>query len=58
VQGGWPALPCSPDWGGQGLPLLVDAALREMLSACNHAWNMYPDLLHGAYETIKAHAQR
>ncbi len=56
VQGGWPALPCSPDWGGQGLPLLVDAALREMLSACNHAWNMYPDLLHGAYETIKAHA--
>jgi alkylation response protein AidB-like acyl-CoA dehydrogenase len=56
VQGGWPALPCSPDWGGQGLPLLVDAALREMLSACNHAWNMYPDLLHGAYETLKAHA--
>jgi alkylation response protein AidB-like acyl-CoA dehydrogenase len=56
VQGGWPALPCSPEWGGQGLPLLVDAALREMLSACNHAWNMYPDLLHGAYETIKAHA--
>jgi alkylation response protein AidB-like acyl-CoA dehydrogenase len=26
-----------------------------MLSACNHGWNMYPDLLHGAYETIKAH---
>jgi alkylation response protein AidB-like acyl-CoA dehydrogenase len=56
VAGGWPALPCSPDWGGQGLPLLVDAALREMLSACNHGWNMYPDLLHGAYETLKAHA--
>lgn len=56
VDGGWPALPCSPEWGGQGLPLLVDAALREMLSACNHGWNMYPDLLHGAYETIKGHA--
>jgi alkylation response protein AidB-like acyl-CoA dehydrogenase len=56
VEGGWPALPCSPDWGGQGLPLLLDAALREMLSACNHGWNMYPDLLHGAYETIKGHA--
>ena len=25
VDGGWPALPCSPDWGGQGLPLLLDA---------------------------------
>ena len=56
VDGGWPALPCSPDWGGQGLPLLLDAAMREMLSACNHGWNMYPDLLHGAYETLKAHA--
>ncbi|MEO6278289.1 acyl-CoA dehydrogenase family protein [Roseateles sp.] len=55
VEGGWPALPCSPDWGGQGLPMLVDAAVREMLSACNHGWNMYPDLLHGAYETLKAH---
>jgi alkylation response protein AidB-like acyl-CoA dehydrogenase len=55
LEGGWPALPCSPEWGGQGLPMLLDAALREMLSACNHGWNMYPDLLHGAYETIKAH---
>lgn len=54
VDAGWPALPCDPAWGGQGLPLLLDAALREMLSACNHGWNMYPDLLHGAYETIKA----
>ena len=56
VDGGWPALPCDPVWGGQGLPLLVDAAAREMLVACNHGWVMYPDLLHGAYETIKAHA--
>jgi alkylation response protein AidB-like acyl-CoA dehydrogenase len=56
VAAGWPALPCDPQWGGQGLPLLVDAALREMLVACNHAWTMYPDLLHGAYETIKGHA--
>ena len=55
VEGGWPALACDPAWGGQGLPLLLDAAVREMLDACNHAWNMYPDLLHGAYETIKAH---
>lgn len=55
VAGGWPALPCTPEWGGQGLPLLLDAALREMLDACNHGWNMYPDLLHGAYETLKAH---
>ncbi len=55
VEGGWPALACDTAWGGQGLPLLIDAAMREMLNACNHAWNMYPDLLHGAYETLKAH---
>ncbi len=58
VEGGWPALPCDPAWGGQGLPLVLDAAMREMLSACNHGWNMYPDLLHGAYETIKAHGSQ
>jgi len=56
VDGGWPALTCSPEWGGQGLPILLDAALREMVSACNHAWGMYPDLLHGAYETLRSHA--
>ena len=56
VDGGWPALVGHPHWGGQGLPLLVDAAVREMFDACNHAWTMYPDLLHGACETIEHHA--
>jgi alkylation response protein AidB-like acyl-CoA dehydrogenase len=55
VEGGWPALACDPDWGGQGLPQLLNAALFEMLVAANHAWTMYPGLLHGAYETIKSH---
>mgnify|MGYP001311868944 FL=1 len=56
VEGGWPALACDPEWGGQGLPQLLNAALFEMLAAANHAWTMYPGLLHGAYETIAAHA--
>ena len=55
VEGGWPALACSPDAGGQGLPQLLNAALFEMLVAANHAWTMYPGLLHGAYEVIKGH---
>ncbi len=55
VDGGWPALACDPDWGGQGLPQLLNAALFEMLVAANHGWTMYPGLLHGAYETLKAH---
>lgn len=56
VEGGWPALACDPEWGGQGLPQLLNAALFEMLVAANHGWTMHPGLLHGAYETIKAHA--
>ena len=55
VEGGWPALACAPDAGGQGLPQLLNAALFEMLTAANHAWTMYPGLLHGAYEVIHAH---
>ncbi len=55
VEAGWPAMAAEPRWGGQGLPLLLDACLREMLDACNHAWNMYPDLLHGAVEALVAH---
>jgi alkylation response protein AidB-like acyl-CoA dehydrogenase len=56
VDGGWPALACAPDAGGQGLPQLLGAALAEMLAGANHAWAMYPGLLHGAYEVIRAHA--
>nr|MCU0924343.1 acyl-CoA dehydrogenase family protein [Burkholderiaceae bacterium] len=55
VDAGWPALSCDPDWGGQGLPRLLDVALGEMVNATNHAWNMYAGILHGAYETVKAH---
>jgi alkylation response protein AidB-like acyl-CoA dehydrogenase len=55
VEGGWPALPCHPEDGGQGLPALLDAALGEMIAAANHGWTMYPGLLHGAYECLRAH---
>lgn len=55
VAGGWPALASPPQWGGQGLPQLLNAALFEMLVSANHGWTMYPGLLHGACETIQAH---
>ena len=56
VAAGWPALACAAQDGGQGLPQVLNAALFEMLVAANHAWTMYPGLLHGAYETLRAHA--
>jgi alkylation response protein AidB-like acyl-CoA dehydrogenase len=54
-QAGWPALAAAPEDGGQGLPAVLEAMLFEMLSAANHAWTMAPDLLHGAYDCLKAH---
>ncbi len=55
VEGGWPSLSCDPEYGGQGLPLLVNQAIYEMLNSANQAWTMYPGLSHGAYEALHAH---
>ncbi len=55
VEGGWPALGCDPEYGGQGLPLVVNQSFYEMLNSANQAWTMYPGLSHGAYECLHAH---
>ncbi len=55
LDGGWPALACATEDGGQGLPHTLNCALFEMLAATNHGWTMYPDLLHGAYSCLRAH---
>lgn len=55
VEGGWPALSCDPEYGGQGLPVVVNNAFYEMLNSANQAWTMYPGLSHGAYEALHAH---
>ncbi|MEJ2802666.1 acyl-CoA dehydrogenase C-terminal domain-containing protein [Comamonadaceae bacterium PP-2] len=55
VEGGWPALSCDPEHGGQGLPFVLNQCLYEMLNSANQAWTMYPGLSHGAYEALHAH---
>ena len=55
VEGGWPALSCDPEYGGQGLPIVVNQAFYEMLNAANQAWTMYAGLTHGAYECVREH---
>ena len=55
IDGGWPALSCDPNYGGQGLPFVVNSALYEMLNSANQAWTMYPGLSHGAYEALHAY---
>ncbi len=52
VEGGWPALGSDPNYGGQGLPHVVNLAFSEMSSSANMAFSMYPGLTHGAYSAI------
>ncbi|MBU9698035.1 acyl-CoA dehydrogenase C-terminal domain-containing protein [Rhodobacteraceae bacterium HSP-20] len=54
-DGGWTALDCDPDYGGQGLPYLMGTAVGEILVSANMALNMYQGLTHGAYSAIHAH---
>ena len=55
VEGGWAALSCDPAYGGQGLPLVLNQCLYEMLNSANQAWTMYPGLSHGAYAALATH---
>ena len=54
-DGGWTALDCDPEYGGQGLPYLMGTAVGEILVSANMALNMYQGLTHGAYSAIHAH---
>jgi alkylation response protein AidB-like acyl-CoA dehydrogenase len=55
VEGGWPALSVEPEFGGQGLPIVVNQCFYEMMNSANQAWTMYPGLSHGALECLHAH---
>jgi acyl-CoA dehydrogenase len=55
AEGGWIGLSAEAEYGGQGLPHTVDAAMNEFASAANMAFNMYPGLSKGAYRAISIH---
>jgi hypothetical protein len=55
VEGGWAALGCEPEYGGQGLPFVVNSLFYEMLNSANQSWTMYPGLTHGAYAALETH---
>jgi alkylation response protein AidB-like acyl-CoA dehydrogenase len=49
---GWPGLGAAKEFGGQGLPYVINVAFSEMSSSANMAFSMYPGLTHGAYSAI------
>ena len=54
-EGGWMGLSADPDYGGQGLPLVLHTAIGEYLSSANMALMMYPGLTQGAIAAITEH---
>jgi acyl-CoA dehydrogenase len=56
VAGGWNSLAAHPDYGGLGLPLLLNAGLTEVWNSVNMAFAICPLLGFGAVEAVEAHA--
>ena len=54
-EGGWTGLDCDPEYGGQGMPYVLNVAANEMFVSANMAFNMYQGLTHGAYSAIHTH---
>jgi alkylation response protein AidB-like acyl-CoA dehydrogenase len=54
-ENAWPAIDMPEEFGGQGLPYLMNTAVGEMFSAANQAFTMYQGLTHGAASAIIAH---
>ena len=52
---GWPGLAGETEYGGQGLPHLLQIAFYEMQYSANQAWAMYPGLTIGATELLLLH---
>ena len=55
AQGGWMGLDASPDYGGQGMPHLINTATGELFSSANMAFQMYVGLSHGAASALAVH---
>lgn len=54
-QGGWTGLAVPAEFGGQGLPYTLHAAVGEYMSSANMALMMYPGLTQGAIAAILVH---
>ncbi|NFV79231.1 acyl-CoA dehydrogenase [Magnetospirillum aberrantis] len=52
VEGNWTGLPFPAEWGGMGLPGVVNVAVAEMWQAANMAFTLCPMLTQGAVHAI------
>ncbi len=52
AESGWTSLACDPEYGGQGLPKIVNSAVMEMWKSANMAFSLCPMLTQGAIEAL------
>ncbi|MFC4625658.1 acyl-CoA dehydrogenase [Daeguia caeni] len=58
AAGGWNALTGSPDYGGQGLPMMMSVAVNEMWNSGSLSFAIGPTLTMGAVEALEKHASK
>ena len=56
VEAGWGGLSGDPQFGGQGLPRVLQVLFDEMLSSANMSFGLFPGLTRGAVEAIAHYA--
>ena len=52
AENGWVGIGCPPEFGGQGMPKLVSAVVKEIFNAANIAFSLCPLLSAGAIESL------
>ena len=53
VEGGWNGLPFAEEWGGMGLPNVLNTAVHEMWQSANMAFTLCPMLTQGAVNAVR-----
>jgi alkylation response protein AidB-like acyl-CoA dehydrogenase len=51
-EGGWPGIASDPNYGGQGMPKIVNTMVEEMICSANLSFGMYPGLTYGCYVAL------
>jgi alkylation response protein AidB-like acyl-CoA dehydrogenase len=54
AEGGWCGLTASPEYGGQGLPEVLDYLVAEMVGSANLSLGLYPGLTQGTIAALTA----
>jgi alkylation response protein AidB-like acyl-CoA dehydrogenase len=55
-EGGWVGISADPEYGGMGLPMAVNAAVTDMMSAACLSLQLAPMLTQGQIEALEHHA--